>query len=211
MDNRSRRLVAALNEIEPARMGWGFARGWRFLIHDTTNQPGRAGFCRLGFGRSLAGADNDTGARSGAAVTGGVPQRQGGRTVEPGDRRKPTSLRIKPTDRPIGRRYCGKAAPFYSKGMPELCPRSLPPGLRYMKKSTSKKWTYEQWATIYGRRFEEKEILRKASLPPECHLAPDDDSSWTRWQKVEGGEFGSHWERETIISTTPLVDLILGE
>ena len=80
-----------------------------------------------------------------------------------------------------------------------------------MATMTSKsKWTYEQWAAIYGRRFGEKEILRKASLPPECHLALDDDSSWTRWQKVEG-EFGSHWERETVISATPLVDLILGE
>jgi len=121
VDNRSRRLEAALNLVRARTHGLGLARGWRFSRFTPlpTNPVVRA-FCRLGFGRSLAGADNDTGARSGAAVTGGVPQRQGGRTVEPGDRRKPTSLRIKPTDRPIGRRYCGKAAPCYSKGMPSF-------------------------------------------------------------------------------------------
>jgi len=77
-----------------------------------------------------------------------------------------------------------------------------------MKKSTSKKWTYEQWAAIYGRRFGEKEILRKTSLPPECHLASDDDPSWTQWQNVQGA-IGIHKERETIISATPILDLIL--
>jgi len=54
----------------------------------------------------------------------------------------------------------------------------------------------------------EAEAARKAALPPECHLAPDDDPNWSQWHQVEG-EFGLHWERETIEPSIPLIDLIL--
>lgn len=87
-----------------------------------------------------------------------------------------------------------------------LCLHSLPPGLWYMKKM--EKWTSAQWYERIGKPFEAAELIRKASLPADCHLAPDEDPNWTAWRQVEG-VFGLHWERETIEPSIPLIDLIL--
>jgi len=56
-----------------------------------------------------------------------------------------------------------------------------------------KKMTSEQWWSIYGKRREEDEAARKASLSAECRIAKDDDPRWTKWEWQ-----GTKWSRRNI-------------
>jgi len=50
--------------------------------------------------------------------------------------------------------------------------------------------------------FRQAEEVRKAALPSECHLAPDDSPAWSAWERIPGalGEIHSRY----LLAPTPL-------